>query len=287
MKRRLILLTGAVLALLSSSCRATYSSTEKVETKTDGSSTTETKTTMSGEIFPNGGTLKTDGTGVEVTVQGPTGTTTEKPEPGEEVPVPEGSTSVETQENAKPKGCGFYGPLLNPRLASGQPGSIGSIGYHRFERYVPEGEWEAFMYAEDASLLVSGKSAAIDLWREFVTNLTDGFTYAPSKPSALADVRFYGMRLTDEGGQLYVSFADTKPFSSLSLTLTEEGTANTATLDLNTPGTIQTSGSGWYVASIPVTFVPTNLVDPRIEVRPLIQNVGSLVTKGYARTIGW
>lgn len=281
------LIASLSLSLLAS-CQASYSSTTKEETKADGTSTKETTTEAYGAVFPNGGTVQTDGTSVAVTVDGPNGPTTETPAPGEPVPVPAGSTSVETKETVKPVKCPHCGFVFNVRTAGGS-GHGGRLdpAYHRFERYVPQGEWEGYLYAEDASALVSGESAAVSLWSQLVGNLAGGFSYAPSVPPALRDVRFYGMRMWAVSGQVYLSFADVNPFSSLSITLTEVGTTNTAMFDLSTPGTVQSSANGWYTADIPIDFVPTNVVDPRIELHPLIQNVGSMTTKGYVRTLAW
>ena len=118
-------------------------------------------------------------------------------------------------------------------------------------------------------------------------SLTSGFLPPPSEPAELHDVRFYGMRAFEEDGQLWVSVADTKPFSTVSLQVTEVGTFNIATFDLGTPGAIQTSANGWYVASIPIDFVPTNLEDLEIELIPVIHNVGSSITKRYVRRFAW
>jgi hypothetical protein len=280
---------ASLLATLCASCLASYTSTTKEETRADGTKTTESTTTVEGQIAPNGGTIRTDGKSVEVTVESPSGTTTENPAPGEPVPVPEGSTSVETKETVKPHVCPTCGQLHRLRVAGGRvrPPSHDHAAYHRFERYVAHGQWEAFMYAEDASATVSGESAARDLWRELVVNTSSGFAYAPSQPPELSDVRFYGMRFWEENGQVYVSIADVKPFSSLSLTLREAGTSNAATFNLDTPGTLQTSINGWYFASIPIDFVPTNMVDPVIVLTPVIRNEGTPITKGYVRTFGW
>jgi len=280
----------ALLAAVFSSCRAEVSWTQKEETKADGTSTKETTTEFEGEIFPNGGSITTDGKSVDMKVEGPNGTTTETPEPGEEVPIPEGSTSVETEETVTPQWCLDCMPgIFQPQRLAGRAGAFQHLhrAYHRFERYVPEGQWEAFLYTEDATPGISGEDAAKYLWSEFVMNLSSGFSHAPTTPTELRDVRFYGMRVSEAGGQLYLSFADIKPFASLSFTLTEVGTANSETFDLSTPGAVQSFQNGWYTASIPVDFMPANIVDPEIELVPVIQNAGSSTTKGYVRTLGW
>lgn len=275
-----------VLAGLAS-CQASYSRTTKTEMHADGSLTKETNTDVTGGAFTSGGSIKTDGTSVEVTVQGPAGTTTSTPAPGEAVPIPEGTTSVDTKESVAPKTCPKCGHVLNRAILASSPRGHLHAAYHRFEHYVPEGEWEGYLYVADASPFSRGRKAAEALWGGFVANLTQGFTHVPDVPSALRDARFYGMRVWADGGQLYLSFADVQPFSSLSIQLSEVGTTNSVRFDLDTPGVRRSSANGWYFADIPIEFVPLNGVDPTIEIHPTIQNPGSSFTKGYVRRIDW
>jgi hypothetical protein len=276
----LVALAAAELA----SCRASYSSTTKEETRADGTSSKETTTEMSGELFPNGGSVTTDGKSVEVKVEGPNGTTTENPAPGEPVPVPEGSTSVEVKEKVPPP-C----PCRHLRqvwVAGGGLSGHNHRTYHRFERYVAVGGWEAFLYAEDSSAWVDGEDAARGHWQALVASLGT-LSPAPAAPGELGDVRFYAMRASYDNGQLYLSFADITPFDSLSVVIAEVGTSNAATYDLGSPGATQSSANGWHFATIPIDFIPANGTNPTIEVLPSIQSAGASHAKGYIRTFAW
>lgn len=266
------------------SCRASYSSTTKEELRADGTHSKETTTEMSGELFPNGGSVTTDGKSVEVKVEGPNGTTTENPEPGEPVPVPEGSTSVEVMEKVPPP-C-FCKHLRGTWFAGGGLSGHNHKTYHRFERYVPVGGWEAFLYAEESSVWADHEDAARNHWQALVASL-ESISPVPGAPGELGDARFYAMRVSFENGQLYLSFADVAPFESLSVVITEVGTSNSAMFDLDTPGATQSSVNGWHFATIPIGFVPANGTNPTIELKPTIRSIGASHLKGYLRTFAW